>query len=59
VVLDRLGVQERIEDALAILLGDADAVIAHAQACPAADVALARGLVDRDRDAGAATRSRS
>ena len=36
VVLGGLRVQERIEDALAIFLGDADAVVAHAQARPAA-----------------------
>ena len=50
VVLDRLGMRERIEDALAIFLGDADAVVAHAQPRPAAGVALARRFVDADRD---------
>ena len=50
VVLRRLRVEERLEDPLPVLLRDADAVVAHAQARPAARVALARRLVDVDRD---------
>jgi hypothetical protein len=56
VVLGRLHVGERLEDALAVRGRDADAVVAHAQARPVAGEHRDRRVVDRDGDGAAVGR---